>query len=110
MVVFDDIAVDEKLKVFDKGASYDAISESARGTEFGEYRAVIRDGDILIPKVAAQEPLKEQVLEFIRCCETGERPATDGVAGRRVVAVLEAATESLRLRGAPVDVAASAVA
>jgi predicted dehydrogenase len=104
MVVFDDIAVDEKLKVFDKGASYDAISESTRGTEFGEYRAVIRDGDILIPKVAAREPLKEQVLEFVRCCETGERPATDGVAGRAVVAALEAATESLRLGGAPVDV------
>ena len=110
MVVFDDIAVDEKLKVFDKGASYDAISESARGTEFGEYRAVIRDGDILIPKVPAQEPLKEQVLDFVRCCETREQPATDGVAGRRVVAVLEAATESLRLGGAPVDVVSAGVA
>jgi predicted dehydrogenase len=109
MVVFDDIATDEKLKVFDKGASYDAISESARGTEFGEYRAVIRDGDILVPKIAAREPLKEQVLEFIRCCETGDQPATDGLAGRRVVAVLEAATESLRRHGAPVDVLPNAV-
>jgi predicted dehydrogenase len=108
MVVFDDVAVDEKLKVFDKGASYDAISESARGTEFGEYRAVIRDGDIVIPKVAAREPLKEQVADFIRCCATGERPLTDGSAGRRVVAALEAATESVKRRGAPVDVVAPA--
>jgi predicted dehydrogenase len=105
MVVFDDIAVDEKLKVFDKGASYDAISESARGTEFGEYRAVIRDGDIVIPKVAAREPLKEQVAEFVRCCVEGDRPLTDGENGRRVVAVLEATTESLRRGGAPVEVA-----
>src|SRR4051812_4687878 len=52
MVVFDDVALDEKLKIFDKGASYESISESARGTEFGESRAVIRDGDIVIPKVA----------------------------------------------------------
>jgi predicted dehydrogenase len=108
MVVFDDVAVDEKLKVFDKGASYAAISESARGTEFGEYRAVIRDGDITIPKIAAREPLKEQVSEFIRCCTQGAKPLTDGHNGRRVVAVLEAATESLRLRGAPVDVQAPA--
>lgn len=104
MVVFDDVAVDEKLKVFDKGASYDAISESARGTEFGEYKAVIRDGDIVIPKIPAREPLKEQVLEFVRCCESGEMPLTDGIAGRRVVAVLEAATESLRRNGVPVEI------
>lgn len=105
MVVFDDIATDEKLKIFDKGASYDAVSESARGTDFGEYRAVIRDGDIVIPKVAASEPLKEQVQEFLRCCETGERPHSDGANGRRVVAVLEAASESLRRDGAPVEIA-----
>jgi predicted dehydrogenase len=108
MVVFDDIAVDEKLKVFDKGASYNATSESARGTEFGEYRAVIRDGDIVIPKVAPREPLKEEVSEFIRCCTEGEQPVSDGNNGRRVVAVLEAATESLSRRGAPVDVQAPA--
>jgi predicted dehydrogenase len=106
MVVFDDVAVDEKLKLFDKGASYDAISESARGTEFGEYRAVIRDGDIVIPKVPAREPLKEQVSAFVAACQKREQPMTDGRNGRRVVAVLEAATESLRQGGAPVEVAA----
>jgi predicted dehydrogenase len=110
MVVFDDVALDEKLKIFDKGASYESISESARGTEFGESRAVIRDGDIVIPKVAAREPLKEQVAEFVRCCVTGDHPSSDGVAGRRVVAVLEAATESLRRNGAPVDVVQGAAA
>jgi len=104
MVVFDDVAVDEKLKVFDKGASYEAVSETARGTEFGEYRALIRDGDIHIPKIAPDEPLKEQVADFVRCCTTHAVPATDGRAGRRVVRVLEAATESLRAGGAPVQI------
>ncbi len=105
MIVFDDVTVDEKLRVFDKGASYEAVSESARGTEFGEYRALIRDGDITIPKVAAREPLKEQVAAFVHSCVTGEQPLTDGAAGRRVVAVLEAATESLRRDGTPVEIA-----
>jgi predicted dehydrogenase len=104
MVVFDDVAVDEKLKVFDKGASYDAVSASARGTEFGEYRAVIRDGDISIPKVPAREPLKEQVAAFVQACLTGERPLSDGSNGRRVVAVLEAASESLHFGGQPVEI------
>jgi predicted dehydrogenase len=106
MVVFDDVALDEKLKVFDKGASYEAASVSARGTEFGEYRAVIRDGDIHIPKIPAREPLKEQVAAFVRSCTEGVPTLTDGRDGRRVVAVLEAATQSLRLGGVPVEVAA----
>jgi predicted dehydrogenase len=106
MVVFDDVATDEKLKIFDRGASYEAVSESARGTEFGEYRALVRDGEIRIPKVAAREPLKEQVAAFVECCVSGTRPETGGLEGRRVVAVLEAATKSLRAGGAPVEIAA----
>ena len=110
MVVFDDVAADEKLKVFDRGASYEAVSEEARGVEFGEFKALIRDGDIHVPKVAAREPLKDQVLDFVHCCLSGRRPETDGAAGRRVVSLLEAATESLRLGGVPVELAAGAVA
>jgi predicted dehydrogenase len=102
MIVFDDLAPDWKLRVFDRGASYDATSAEARGTEFGEFKAIVRDGDIRIPKVPAQEPLKEQVAHFIECCQTGATPETDVKAARRVVAVLEAATESLRRGGSPV--------
>jgi predicted dehydrogenase len=108
MVVFDDVAVDEKLKVFDRGASYDAVSEEARGVEFGEFKAVIRDGDIVVPRVAAREPLKDQVADFVECCLTGRQPETDGYAGRRVVAVLEAASASLRL-GRSIEVAEPAL-
>jgi predicted dehydrogenase len=108
MLVFDDVAADEKLKIFDRGASYEAVSEAARGKEFGEYKALIRDGEIRSPKVPPWEPLKEQVAHFLDCCRTGQQPETDGVAGRRVVAVLEAATESLRAGGAPVDLARTA--
>ena len=109
MVVFDDVAVDEKLKVFDKGVSYESVSEAARGAEFGEFKALIRDGDIVVPKIPAAEPLKEQVAHFVECCASGATPETDGIAGRRVVAVLEAATESLQAGGGPVEVSAPPV-
>ena len=103
MLVFDDVAVDEKLKVYDRGASYESISEEARNAEFGEFKALIRDGEIRSPRVPAREPLKDEVAHFAHCCVTGDQPDTDGVAGRRVVAVLEAATESLCSRGATID-------
>ena len=103
MIVFDDVASDEKLKVFDRGASYEAVSDAARGTDFAEFRAQIRDGDIIVPKVPAAEPLKEQMLRFAECCRTGARSEADGAAGRRVVATLEAATRSLRSEGTRVE-------
>jgi predicted dehydrogenase len=108
MVVFDDVASDEKLRIFDRGASYEAVSEAARGTDFGEYKAIIRDGDIRIPKLPAVEPLKAQVAHFADCCLTGATPETGGAEGRRVVAALEAATASLRAGGAPVELAPAA--
>lgn len=103
MLVFDDVAVDEKLKVYDRGASYESVSEEARSAEFGGFKALIRDGEIRSPRVPAREPLKDQVAHFAHCCFTGERPDSDGLAGRRVVAALEAASESLRFRGATMD-------
>jgi predicted dehydrogenase len=110
MIVFDDVAADEKLKVFDRGASYEAVSDAARGAEFGEFKAMIRDGDILVPKVPASEPLKEQMLHFVDCCLNGRAPEADGPSGRRVVAALEAATDSLRSGSAPVELKAVPVA
>jgi predicted dehydrogenase len=104
MLVFDDVATDEKLRLYDRGASYETTAAAARGAEYGEYRAIVRDGDILIPKVSPSEPLKEQTAHFLDCCENGLHPETDGAAARRVVAVLEAATGSLEARGEVVEI------
>ena len=49
MAVFDDVASDERLKILERGASYNAPAEETRGQSFGEYRAVLREGTITIP-------------------------------------------------------------
>jgi predicted dehydrogenase len=108
MIRYDDIAADDKLRVFDKGASYESPSAEARGTDYGQYRAIVREGDIVIPRISAAEPLKEQMRHFIECCQTGATPETDAHAARRVVEVLEAASASLEEGGAPVAVGAQA--
>jgi predicted dehydrogenase len=105
MAVFDDMANDERLKILDRGADYQAQSERARGSSYGEYRAVVREGDVVIPRLARSEPLAEQLVEFVSAVRD-RRPAYSGFeAGRDVVAVLEAATASLRSAGAPQQVA-----
>jgi predicted dehydrogenase len=101
MIVFDDVEPVEKVKVFDRGASYEAASDEGRGADFGYFKALIRDGDIHAPKVPGTEPLRVQLAHFADCCLNGTAPETDGASARRVVSLLETATASLRAGGMP---------
>ena len=95
MVEFDDVAAD-KLRIYDKG--YDRPPEF---TEYGHY-LTLRDGDVHIPQIRMQEPLRLQLQHFADCIERGETPVTDAASGVRVTAVLEAAQRSLAGDGIPV--------
>ena len=101
MVVFDDVAPDERVKILERGASYEAPAEEARGQSFGEYRAVLREGTITIPRLANREPLATQFDEFLRAVRDGDEPYSGLPQGRDVVRVLEAAQRSLESGGVP---------
>jgi len=101
MAVFDDVAPDERLKILERGASYDAPAEEARGQSFGEYRAVVREGTITIPRLPNREPLSVQFEEFLAAIGEGREPYSGIAAARDVVSVLEAAQRSLENGGAP---------
>lgn len=101
MAVFDDVAVDERLKVLDRGASWSAPAESARGQNFGEYRAMLRTGNIVVPHLPNPEPLAQQFCEFLSALRGQREPYSGLREGRRVVAVLDAAQRSLKQSGAP---------
>ena len=92
MATLDDMVMERKLTIWDKG--FDASSES-----FGQF--VTRSGAIWSPPVPNLEPLRLECEHFIECVRTGSRPRTDGVAGVRVVQVLEALQCSLENGGAP---------
>jgi len=97
MVVFDDMEVSEKLKVYDKGVknlSYDT---------YGEYLS-LRFGDITIPSVKMIEPLRAEAEHFIHSIESRKEPKTGGRDGLKVVKILMAAQESLKKKGFPVSV------
>ena len=103
MVVFDDVAPDERLKILDRGASYDAPAEEARGRSFGEYRAVLREGTITSPRLPNREPLSTQFDEFLAAIRERREPYSGIEQAREVVRVLEAAQRSLDNGGAPVS-------
>jgi predicted dehydrogenase len=101
MAVFDDVAPDERLKILERGASYDAPAQEARGQSFGEYRAVLREGTITIPRLRGREPLTTQFEEFLGAIRERREPYSGIEQAREVVRVLEAAQRSLESGGAP---------
>jgi predicted dehydrogenase len=86
MATFDDMELERKLTVYDKGFDEDVRT-------YGEY--ITRSGDIFSPRVANLEPLRIECEHFVHCALTGERPRSDGPSGLRVVRVLEALQRSL---------------
>jgi predicted dehydrogenase len=97
MIVYDDVALDEKIRVYDK-----RVDAMPRTDTFGAFQFAYHHGGIEIPPIDFQEPLRIECQHFVDCIRSGERPLTDGDNGVRVVRVIEAAQESLRQGGVPV--------
>ena len=86
MATFDDMAIEGKLTVYDKG-----FDEDTNG--YGEY--ITRTGESYCPRVPNVEPLRIECEHFVHCVRTGEQPRSDGASGLRVVRVLEELQRSL---------------
>ena len=97
MVVWNDLEADEKVKVYDKGVN---ITNGA-----GVYDLLVsyRSGDMWSPKVDQAEALKLEAKYFVDCVTNNQTPFNDGHAGLKVVRLLEAAAQSLKDRGRPVQ-------
>jgi predicted dehydrogenase len=96
MVVFDDTESQEKLKIYDKG-----VERADDYNTYGEYLS-LRFGDILIPKIDTQEPLKLTCQTFIRATQGESESLSSAREGLKVVEALNAAQESLKNGGTPV--------
>ena len=99
-IVFDDLSVSEPVRIYEQGVG--PLPEDA--PIFGEYPLLIREGDIISPRVEPSEPLKNQTMHFLEVLATGGRPISDGRAGQSVVEVMEAIDRSIELNGVPVPV------
>jgi predicted dehydrogenase len=100
MLVYDDTATQEKIRIYDKGVNVSRYYDT-----YGEFQFSYRYGDINIPRIEENEPLKIECDHFVECIKSGATPNTDGFNGLRVVSVLEAANKSLRGGGqtCPID-------
>ncbi len=99
-VVFDDLKALEQVRIFEKGVSVgDPIPET-----FGEFKLLVRDGDIVSPKIEPREPLKEQCNDFVGSILGNRKPFSDAVIGTRITRALAAVDASMRANGAPQEI------
>ena len=103
MAVYDDIAVDERIKVFDKGLATHPSQTGEGSAAVSSRPAAYRLGGVESPYVDGREPLLLEIEAFIRSVRTGTPPPSDGRSGLAVVQVLEAADRSITT-GTPVKV------
>ena len=96
MAVFDDTEATEKLRIYDNHVEPQIHT-------YGEAMQV-RFGDITIPRVEMEEPLKLECQHFVECVRERTTPLSDSRDGIRVVRILEAAQQSLEQDGIPVRI------
>ena len=106
MLVFDDVAQDEKIKIYDKGVTIQKnnIPRQPYYDTYEQWALTYRTGDVYAPKIENKEPLRVMAAHFIDCIKNSKKPLTDGYSGLRVVEVIEAAQKSLKDDGVKVAV------
>jgi len=103
MIVYDDLQTHEKIKVYDV-----RVERPPHYDTFAEFQYSYHYGDSYIPHLNQEEPLKEVCRHFIDCIETSTQPASGGQEGLELVRILEAASVSLKAKGAAVVLSQSA--
>lgn len=90
MVVYNDVAAEEKLRIYDKG-----VVKTTSSGDYADFQLGYRYGGVSIPPVPGGEPLKLELMHFIECIGEGKPPQSDGRSGLHVIEVLESADVSL---------------
>jgi hypothetical protein len=101
MIVYDDLAPLEKIRVFDT-----RVERPPHYDTFGEFQYSYHYGDMYAPYIKQEEPLKTECQHFLDCINNGTTPVSCGKRGLELVRILEASSESLRNGGAPVELTA----
>jgi predicted dehydrogenase len=98
MVVWDDMSATEPVRVYDKSIVHAEPREQVEGT-LEEFNVLIREGDLVIPRIPGHPPLKAECDHFVECILENQKPLTDGENGLAVVRALETASASMREQG-----------
>jgi len=94
MVVYDDVAQQEKIRIFDARVEHPPHYDT-----FAEFHYAYHYGDTYSPYLKQEEPLKSECQHFIDCILESKTPLSCGARGMELVRILEASSASLRQGG-----------
>ena len=98
MIFYDDVSPLEKIRVFDM-----RVERPPHNDTFAEFHYAYHYGDVHVPYIKQEEPLKIECQHFLDCINQGTTPLTDGRQGLELVRILEASSQSLKRGGASVN-------
>jgi len=101
MIVYDDVAQIEKIKVFDA-----RVETPPHYDTFADFHYSYHYGDMYVPYIKQEEPLKVECQHFLDCIENRVAPLSDGKQGLELVRILEASSLSLKQDGGAVHLKA----
>ncbi len=97
MLVYDDVSTEAKIVIYDKGVDkHDVGSRLPDVENFAQFQLRQRSGDVHIPRIDFEEPLRRECKHFIDCIAGDASPLSGGAQGCQVVDVLARAEESLK--------------
>ncbi len=102
MIVYDDTEPLQKIRIYDE-----RVDRPPHYDTFAEFQYSYHYGDMHAPYIKQEEPLKAECQHFVECITTGATPLTSGERGLELVGILEAASASLRSKGAEVGIPAA---
>ena len=88
------------VSIHDQGALVEPFYEN-----FGEFQLSVREGDVTIPRLSSEEPLRRQAQFFLDAIGSGSAGICSGERAGDVIRTLEAISESIRRDGSPVTMA-----
>lgn len=94
MAVFDDVTMNEKIRIYDKRFTFSVGGDGQSG-----FTPIYHQGNLVIPPISSDEPLRSECQDFINSIATGHHVRSDGRSGLRVVTALEAASRSMANQG-----------
>jgi predicted dehydrogenase len=97
MIVYDDVAPLEKIRVFDS-----RVERPPHYDTFAEFHYAYHYGDVYAPYIKQEEPLKTECQHFLDCIREGKTPLSSGVQGMEMVRILEASSLSLKYHGSAI--------
>jgi predicted dehydrogenase len=93
MVVYDDLA-ENKIAIYDKGIDRKAVLGTNMDYDYPTFQAFnYRSGDVLLPKIDFQEPLKAEIDHFFDCIQNGIECLTGVDHAKKVIEILSSSVD-----------------